>query len=122
MIPDMAVHEIRIPDMVRGDEPRSILWDDVAGTVSGDHFRIAYLEDVLAAPKPVTVGGPPSTIWDLVDPGHRPEEFLVLLFTVWHRVLDPEHRDTLPEIFDGVAFPEGEPGEELYDDQGNLMT
>ncbi len=69
----------------------------------------------------MTVGGPGAK-WHLEDPGHRPDEFLVLLFTVWNPVLDPEYRDTLPEIFDGVAFPEGEPGEELYDNQGNLMT
>ncbi len=117
----MATHEIRLPDRVRDRELRTISWDDEAGTVSGDHFKVEYLRDILAAPKPVTVGGVGAT-WDLEDPGHRPEEFLVLLYMVWWPVLNPEYRNTLPAIFDDIPFPAGEPAEELYDEHGNLMT
>ena len=31
-------------------------------------------------------------------------------------------RSTLPPVFDGVEVPEGEPGEELYDENGDLMV
>ena len=33
----MTVHTTRLPDMLYGDEPRTILWDDEAATVEGDH-------------------------------------------------------------------------------------
>ncbi len=92
MISDMATHEIRLPDSARVREFRTISWDDEAGTISGDHFNVAYLRDVLAALKPVIVGGVDTT-WDLAEPGRRPEEFLVFLYMVWWPVLNPEHRN-----------------------------
>ena len=38
--PWMTVHAITLPDMLRGEEPRTILWDDEAGTVSGTHYNL----------------------------------------------------------------------------------
>ncbi len=43
---------------MRGGEPRLILWDHVAGTVSGVHLDVAFIQDRIEAPKPVIVGGP----------------------------------------------------------------
>ena len=116
----MAVHTIMLPDMTKGREPRSIVWDDEAGTVEGEHEQVPYLRRVLAAPKPVTVGA--GHIWHLHDLGHDPAEFLVLLCGSYWPIEKEPLRSTLPPVFDGVEVPEGEPGEELYDEPGNLMT
>ena len=57
---------------------RSIVWDDEAGAVDGDHSQVGWINGVLAAPKPVTVGDT-GRVWALSDPGHDPAEFLVLI-------------------------------------------
>ena len=116
----MAVHTIVIPDMARGDEPRSIVWDDEAGTVEGDHEALGYIRSVLAAPKPVTVGV--GQIWHLRDPGHDPTQFFTLLCTAYNPIVLEPLRSTLPPVFDDIKVPEGEPGEYLYDENGDLMV
>ena len=116
----MAVHEIMIPDpwpWHRG-ELRSVVWDDVAGTVDGDHRNVPWIQETLALPKPVDAGSP-GVLWTLDDPGHDPAEMLVLLVLSAER---PPEQLSLPPIFDGVALPEGEPDEELYDERGELLT
>ena len=67
-----------MPDRMRGDEPRTVIWDDEAGIVAGDHSDVAHIRELFDAPKPVTIGGPWG-MWDLVDPAHDPVEFLTLL-------------------------------------------
>ena len=116
----MAVHAIMIPDRRRSEELRSIVWDDEARTVRGDHYRVPDIQRIIDAPKPVTVGA--GHIWRLHDPGHDPAEFLVILFVFYWPIEEEPLRSTLPPVFDGVEVPEGEPGEELYDEHGNLMT
>ena len=101
----MAVHTIRIPDRLYGREMRTILWDDVAGTVEGDHSEIPDMQRVFAAPKPVTYGA--GIAWDLHDPAHDPSEFLVLLEDAYWPILDEPLRSTLPPIFAGVELPPG---------------
>ena len=97
---------------------RSIVWDDEAGTVEGGHDQVPFFQRVLAAPKPVTVGS--GYTWDLHDPGHDPAEMLVLIFRISQTY--SRERPPLPPIFDGVELPEGEAGEELYDERGELLT
>jgi len=109
----MAIHTIRIPDLLRGRELRSILWDDVAGTVEGEHSDVPDLRRFFEAPKPVTVGDPGGT-WDLRDPAHDPVEFLTLLGVIFQPVLDEPLRSTLPAVFDGVSVPRADVGEELW--------
>ena len=104
----MAKHTIIYPDRVRGREPRSIVWDDGAGTVAGDHFDVGNLRGLLSAPKPVTVGDP-GGIWRLNDPAHNPAEFLCLLYQMYWPILDEPLRSTLPPVFDGVELPPMEP-------------
>ena len=118
----MANHEIIIPDRVRGRELRSIVWDDEAGTVDGDHFSVAWLREVFEAPKPFTVGDAGRT-WDLNDPAHDPAEMLVLLYLVFWPALDDPLRGSLPSVFDGLDMPRGDPGERLYgvDANGDLV-
>ena len=118
----MARHTMMLPDLVRGRELRTIVWDDEAGTVDGDHFQIAAIRRVFEAPKPVTVGDPGGT-WDLHDPAHDPAEFLVVLGqSVWWRVLQDPLRSTLPAVFDGVEIPQPDPGEILYDEHGQVLV
>ena len=116
----MTVHTIVMPDDAHGEEPRRIVWDDEAGTVEGNHYRVPDIQRIIDAPKPVEVGA--GHVWRLRDPGHDPAEFLVLLFNDYWPILDEPLRSTLPPIFDGVVLPKGEPGEELYDENGDLMV
>ena len=117
----MAKHTIMLPDWLRGRELGAILWDDEAGTVAGDHVEVSQLRQFLEAPKPVTVGDPGGT-WDLIDPGHDPAEFLTLLAVALPGVLDGPLRSTLPAIFDGVAVPDPDPGEFLYNADGSVLV
>ena len=82
----MAVHLITLPDWMRGDELRVIVWDDDAGTITGTHSDVAELQRGFDAPKPVTIGDEGGT-WDLRDPAHDPVEFLTALGNVFWRVL-----------------------------------
>ena len=77
----MTVHRITLPDVMRGREPRTILWDDVAGTVDGDHFVVRRLRERLAEPPPLVQ---PCVIGSrtLRDPAHDPGDFKALLTTV----------------------------------------
>ncbi len=117
----MAVHTIMIPDRMRGREPRSIVWDDEAGTVEGDHYDVGSFRRVFAADKPVTVGST-GLAWDLDDPAHDPAQFLAVLWTVYQPALDEPLRSTLPAVFDGVGLPPGGTGERLYDEDGSVLV
>ena len=112
-----------LPDWLRGRELRSIVWDDLAGTVEGDHQGIGYIRLMLDEPKPV-VAGDPGRIWSLSNPAHNPSEFLALLGIVHWQVLYEPLRSTLPAVFDGVELPAGEPGEILFgvNADGNLVN
>ena len=109
----MALHRIMVPDRRKGRELRSILWDDEAGTVSGDHSEVGWIARLFAAPKPVRIGGT-GRHWDLSDPAHDPSEFLALIHDIYWPVLNEPLRSTLPPVFDGVDPPAGEAGEEFY--------
>ena len=117
----MATHTITLPDMLAGDEPRTVIWDDEAGTVSGTHSSLPDIREALEAPKPVTVGVAGRT-WRLADPGRDPAEFLVLLNAAHWEILTPPHREALPAIFGGVDLPAGEPDEELFDSRGRRLV
>ena len=117
----MAVHTIRIPDRMRGRELRTIVWDDEAGTVAGDHVEVDDIRRVFDAPKPVTIGDAGGT-WDLNDPAHDPAEFLTLLFDFHQQLRNDEAlRATLPAVFDDVEPLPGDAGEFLYDEHGNVL-
>ena len=116
----MAVHAITLSDRRRDDEPRTILWDDEAGTVSGTHSGLPRIRRALDAAKPVEVGVA-GRVWQLSDPALEPAEFLVLLYIAHWPVLDPPLRETLPAVFDGVRMAPGEPDEDLYDERGRRL-
>ena len=48
----MAVHTIMLPDMLYGDEPRTVIRDDVAGTVEGTHSDVPGMAGPLPGPRP----------------------------------------------------------------------
>ncbi|MCY3873387.1 MAG: hypothetical protein OXF88_03725 [Rhodobacteraceae bacterium] len=112
----MAIHTIMLPASIHDGKLRSITWNDVEGTVEGDHNKVEYIRRMLAAEKPVTVGDPGGT-WDLRDPAHDPAEFLTLLYMAHCPVLDEPLRSTLPPVFDGIEIPPPDPGEILYIDE-----
>ena len=114
----MATHRITMPDWMRGREPRTIIWDDEAGTVVGDHYELTYIRERFEAPKPVTIGGPWG-MWDLVDPAHDPVEFLTLLADVYYPIIIPPLRETLPAVFDGLVVPAPRDGENHGEDFAN---
>ena len=116
----MATHRITIPDRLRGGEPRTIIWDDEAGTVAGTHYRVPEFRRVFDADKPVRIGNPGRT-WDLHNPAHDPAEFLALLRQLYWPALDEPLRSTLPPVFDGVMPLPGEPGEELFGEDGRRL-
>ena len=98
----MTVHTIMLPDMRHGDAPRSVIWDDEAGTVTGEHSDVPWMQEVLAVPKPYVFGDVGGT-FVLHDPGHDPADFLVLLgLAYWPALREPLRSALLPSVFHGV--------------------
>ena len=113
----MAVHAILLPDVMRGRELRSIVWDDETGGVEGEHYDVAWIRDVIRRSEagPVTVGNPGGT-WDLRDPAHDPAEFLTLIeVCIPGHLLTEDVLASLPSVFRGVELPPRDPGEQLFD-------
>ena len=98
----MAKHTLMVPDFMVGRELRSIVWDDEAGTVEGEHSQIDDLREDLAKPTPYVVHNIAAS-WTLDDPAHDPADFLALIGFVDWRVLEDPLRSTLPPVFDGVG-------------------
>ena len=96
----MTVHTIRLPDMLYGDELRTILWDDEAATVEGDHSNIPWMRERIAA-APTELVNETCTI-PLKDPGRDPREFWRLLIAVFYPVADEPLRSTMPAVLRDV--------------------
>lgn len=119
MLPPMTVHTIMLPDRMRGREPRSVIWDDDAGTVEGDHYWVPWMQQTLASAPPVVHEHWAGTL-TLRDPAHDPADFLCLLAEAYWPILDPDrdlHR--LPPALHGVTptqmVPHPPPTETLPD-------
>ena len=93
----MTVHTILLPDRMRGREPRSVIWDDEAGTVEGEHSDVPWMQHVLAAPTPYDLSTEGRILF-LEDPAHDPRDFLWLLDVAYWPMLDEPLRSTLPPI------------------------
>ena len=102
----MATHTIMFPDIVVGRAPRSIVWDDEAGTVEGEHSRLDVIREAFAEPTPYEFGTE-SHYWRLEDPAHNPADLLTVLSVLidWQAFDDP--RLVLPPVFDGVEATPG---------------
>lgn len=94
------IHEIRYPDSSAGDELRTIVWDDVAGTVEGDHVLVR--EGLLSPDGPNMVGTPAGVTY-LDDPMYLPEEFLLLLAVSYRGGEDLHPRAILPDSLKNVT-------------------
>ena len=117
----MTVHTIMLPDMMHGREPRSVIWDDEAGTVTGEHYEVPWMQALLADTPPIVMGDVMGT-FTLNDPGHDPADFLVLLWRAYWPVLDEPLRSTLPPVFDGVVMTSIESSPPPVDDDGNPIA
>ena len=104
----MAVHTIMLPDRLYGDEPRSVIRDDVAGTVEGTHSDVPGMRRTLARPTPVNCSSDERVLY-LHNPAHDPAEFLWLIGTAFSGILYAPLRSTLPPVFDGVELSPTEP-------------
>ena len=103
----MATHTIMYPDWRVGRDLRSIVWDDEAGTVEGDHSQIDLIREALDEPIPLVLDDE-AAVWTLEDPAHDPADFLTLLSLLvdWQPLRPP--RLTLPPVFTGVEPTLGE--------------
>ena len=82
----MAVHTIMLPDMLYGDEPRSVIRDDVAGTVEGTYSDVPGMRRTLARPTPVNCSSDERVLY-LHNPAHDPAGFLWLIGTAFSGIL-----------------------------------
>ena len=83
------IHRFRMPDFSQGGEPREIVWNDDAPSVTGDHYQVAELRDKLANAS--DVGKISHYAWwcPTPDPWRDPAQFLVVLQTVLQARYDP---------------------------------
>ena len=96
----MTVHTIRLPDMRYGDEPRTILWDDEAATVKGDHSKVSAMQAMIDD-APTEFVNETCTI-PLKDPGRDPREFWHLLISAFYPVAREPLRSTMPAVLRDV--------------------
>ena len=108
----MAVHTIMLPEGHNGPI-RSVIWDDEAGTVTGEHSRVPWMQGILAEPTPVVMDDVMGTA-TLRDPGHDPADFLLMLGLSYWPVLDEPLRSSLPPVFSGVEVTRIEAGKLPY--------
>ncbi len=116
----MTVHTIMLPDMMHGREPRSVIWDDEAGTVTGEHYDVPWMQEALAATPPIEVEDGMRLV-TLHNPGHDPADFLRLLWRAYWPVMEEPLRSTLPSVFDGVEMTPAPPYPTHVDADGNPL-
>ena len=116
----MTVHTIMLPDRMRGREPRSVIWDDEAGTVTGEHSRVPWMQELLARPTPLDASSEGMVLF-LQDPAHDPRDFLhILAGSYWPILHEDRHR--LPTALREVepTRPDSPPGAVL-DENGLVL-
>ena len=113
----MTAHTIRLPDRLGGAKGalRTLVWDDEAGTVSGDHSDVDGVQEWFQHPERWTAVYPEG-ILQLENPRHIPEDFkklIVFLFVSWpdlpRIVWPPTLADVVPTPLDpGSPLAEGD--------------
>ncbi len=104
----MTVHTIMLPEGFNRPM-RSVVWDDEAGTVTGEHRSVPWMQGILAEPTPVVIEDVVGFA-TLRNPGHDPADFLLLLGRAYWPVLQEPLRSSLPPVFDGVEMTRFEAG------------
>ena len=92
----MTIHTIRLPDRLYGREPRTILWDDEAATVEGDHSDIPWMRERIAD-APSELVNETCTI-PLKDPGRDPRDFWHLILAAFYPAAREPQRSTMPAV------------------------
>ena len=120
----MTVHTIMLPDYMYGREPRSVVWDDEAGTVEGEHSDVPWMQRILAASTPFDGLSGQGRRLLLDDPAHDARDFLWLLGTAYWPAFDEPLRSTvLPPALRDVELRPARPPEPAYtvDEHGNRI-
>ena len=105
-------HTIQYPEGLFEDgELRTIVWDDEAGTVEGDHDLVPYLQRICESDNPYVI----SRQWGVLhldDVAHNPQHFLSALCD--GREGEIPSNAVLPDALKGVEplFPEAPPESE----------
>ncbi len=98
-------HTILNPDIEYGDELRTIVWDDEAGTVEGDHSEVPVFRgyfEVAAKYGRCALSGGPAYLYLLKDPAHDKRDFLAMLAEITTRGWEVDPGAVLPESLQGV--------------------
>ena len=96
----MTVHTIRLPDRLYGRELRTILWDDEAATIEGDHSNIGGMQATIDD-APTEIVNETCTI-PLKNPGRDPREFWHLIISAFSPAADEPLRSTMPAVLRDV--------------------
>lgn len=105
-------HTIQFPNGRFEDELRTIVWDDEAGTVEGDHDLVPTLQLVCESDAPCVI----SRQWGVLhldDVAHNPQHFLSALCG-GHQEGRVPPAAVLPDALKGIEplFPEAPPESE----------
>ena len=84
-----------------GAELYTIIWDDEAGTVEGNHPRVPLLQRICESDEPYVI----SRVWgaiDLDDVAHNPQHFLSALNDRFEDETAIPSTAVLPDILKGI--------------------
>lgn len=101
-------HTIQFPNGRFEDELRTIVWDDEAGTVEGDHDLVPTLRRICESDNPYVISRPWGVL-HLDDVAHNPQHFLSALCD--GRDGEIPSNAVLPDAIKGIEplLPESEP-------------
>ena len=107
----MATHTIRCRDW-RHDEPRTFVWNEETGEVSGDHGDVPWARQRLEEAERDGYLLSEGCRLEVRDPRHDPADFLAVLRWVVHRdfsrvVLPPALRGVEPTPGQAAPYREG---------------
>ena len=94
----MTVHTIRLPDRLYGRELRTILWDDEAATVEGDHSKVDAMQAMIDD-APTKFVNETCTIL-LKD--RDPRDFWHLILAAFYPAAREPLRSTMPAVLRDV--------------------
>lgn len=97
----MTVYCIMVPDRTKDNSLRSIIWDDLAGTVTGDHEHVPWIQSILQQSTPVYFNYPRTV--RLEDPAHDPRDFWWLLYDAYWPMMSPPLNAGLPPVLRDVT-------------------
>ena len=102
----MTAHTIQLPDRRNGANGalRTLVWDDEAGTVSGDYSRVDDIREFFRRPERWTAGDAKG-VRQFKDPRHIPEDFKGMIVAVFAIAPDLPHIVWPPILADVTSTP-----------------